>query len=291
MFKIVIKNLRLFGYHGVKEEEKLNGQEFQFNISLFFNRKKFNDTNLNGDRLENTINYSEVISLVKKINNENKFNLLETFSQVLADEILSFSPFVSKVKIKIEKTSPPIKEDLDTVGVEIESDNFISMAYLSIGSNIDDKEENLKKAIKSLRENPDIKVDGISSIYETEPMYEKNQDYFYNIVAGVHLRESLGPFEFLGQLKKIEYIMGRKSSNMKNGPRIIDMDILFYDDLEIASDFLTIPHPKLLERNFVLIPLSEISPGLKIQGQNINDYIKKCNFREKVTRVKDWQKN
>jgi dihydroneopterin aldolase/2-amino-4-hydroxy-6-hydroxymethyldihydropteridine diphosphokinase len=291
MFKIIIKNLRLFGYHGINEKEKINGQEFLFNIVIYLNKSNFNRTDLNSDDIKNTVNYSEVISLVKKINNENKFNLLETFSQVLADTILSNCPAVLKVKVKIEKTSPPIKEKLDSVGVEFESDNFISSAYLSFGSNMGDKEKNLREAVNNLSKNSDIKICAISSIYETEPMYEKKQDYFYNIVLKVVLKETVGPFELLGLLKKIEYIMGRKNFSAKNGPRIIDMDILFYDDLEIASDLLTIPHPKLLERNFVLAPLGEISPGLKIQEQNINDYIKKCNFGEKVTRVKDWQKN
>jgi dihydroneopterin aldolase/2-amino-4-hydroxy-6-hydroxymethyldihydropteridine diphosphokinase len=291
MFKIIIKNLRLFGYHGINEEEKINGQEFLFNIVIYLNNNNFNGTDLSSDDIKNTINYSEIISMVKKINDESKFNLLETFSQVLADKILSYCPAILKVKVKIEKTSPPIKENLDSVGVEFESDNFISSAYLSCGSNIGKKEKNLREAVNNLSKNSDIKICSISSVYETEAMYEKRQDYFYNIVLKIVLKETLGPFELLGLLKKIEYIMGRKSSSAKNGPRIIDIDILFYDDLEIASDFLTIPHPKLLERNFVLIPLSEISPDLKIQEQNINDYIKKCNFQEKVARVKDWQKN
>ncbi|MCL4378036.1 MAG: 2-amino-4-hydroxy-6-hydroxymethyldihydropteridine diphosphokinase [Actinobacteria bacterium] len=300
MIKIIIKNLKLFGYHGINEEEKINGQEFLFNIEICLNNKNFiidrdnddRDTgksktiNLINDNIKNTVNYSEVISLVKKVNYDNRFNLLESFSQVLADKILSSWPAISKIKVKIEKTSPPIKAKLDSVGVAFEADNFTSTAYLSVGSNIGNKEENLNKALKILESNPDLKISSISSIYETEPMYEKNQADFYNIALKVILKKSLGPFELLGFLKKIEFEMGRKSGISKFGPRIIDLDILFFDNLEISSDFLTIPHPELFERNFVLVPLSEIYPDLKIFNKNIKNYIKNKNFSEKIIMIK-----
>ena len=119
-------------------------------------------------------------------------------------------------------------------------------------------------------------------------MYVKNQDYFYNIVLRAEVKKSLSPFELLGFLKKIEYEMGRKKAGRKYGPRIIDIDILYYGNIHIDSDFLTIPHPKLAERNFVLTPLSEISPEFKIGGMNIKKFIKENNFTEKVDLVKNW---
>lgn len=313
MMKIIIKNLKLFGYHGINEEEKINGQEFLFNIEIYLKNENFiidrdgrdwdienlktinsinndsiNDNSIN-DNIENTVNYSEVVSLIKKVNFNNRFNLLETFAQVLADKILSGWPAISKINVKIEKTSPPIKENLDSVGVAFEADNFTSAAYLSAGSNIGNKEENLKRALIILESNPDLKISRISSIYETEPMYEKNQADFYNIALKIILKKSIGPFELLGFLKKIEFEMGRKPGISKFSPRIIDMDILFFDNLEITSDFLTIPHPKLFERNFVLLPLSEISPDLKIHNQNIKNYIKNKNFSEKIIMTKNLQ--
>jgi len=113
MFKILIKNLNLFGYHGVREEEKINGQNFLFNITIYIKKDS-----LASDDIENTVNYSDVIKLVKKINSKKRFNLLETLSQKVAAKILNMSQLIEKVNVKIEKTSPPIDENLQSVGVE-----------------------------------------------------------------------------------------------------------------------------------------------------------------------------
>lgn len=293
MFKIIIKNLNLFGYHGVRECEKKDGQNFCFNIEILLNKNSF----LNGDDLENTINYSEVIRLVKKINSSNKFNLLETFSQTIAEDIMKMSPLVEKVTVKIEKTSPPIKENLESVGVEYvlngkrESKNKFKKVetdvYLSLGSNVGDRENNLRKAVDLISSNPNINVVKVSSIYETEPMYFKDQDYFYNIILQARVCGELTPFEIIGFLKGIEYGFGRRTRN-KCGPRIIDIDLLYYGEMVIESDFLTIPHPRIEERKFVLVPLSEIAPEFTIEEENIKEFIKKKNFIEKVNLVKGW---
>ena len=113
MFRTLIKNLNLFGYHGVREEEKINGQNFLFNITIYI--KKDSPA---GDNIENTVNYSDVIKLVKKINSKERFNLLETLSQKVAAKILNMSQLIEKVNVRIEKTSPPIDENLQSVGVE-----------------------------------------------------------------------------------------------------------------------------------------------------------------------------
>ncbi|MCX6347097.1 MAG: 2-amino-4-hydroxy-6-hydroxymethyldihydropteridine diphosphokinase, partial [Actinobacteria bacterium] len=125
----------------------------------------------------------------------------------------------------------------------------------------------------------------VSSIYETEPMYVKNQDNFYFFFFKAAVKKSLNPFAILGYVKSIEYEMGRENQVIKNGPRIIDIDILSIEDIKINSDILKLPHPGLSERNFVLVPLSEIAPDFKINGVNINEFIKKHKFVEKVSRI------
>ncbi|MEE8324901.1 MAG: dihydroneopterin aldolase, partial [Candidatus Humimicrobiaceae bacterium] len=113
MFKIFVKNLKLYGYHGVRELEKNDGQYFLFSIEVLIE-----DSDYSGrDKLENTLSYSDVIREVKRINKTEKYDLLETFSQVLANRIMELSGLVRKVNIRIEKPSPPIDEKLDTVGV------------------------------------------------------------------------------------------------------------------------------------------------------------------------------
>jgi len=297
MFSIIIKDLNLFGYHGVKESEKKDGQNFRFNIKILLNKDNF----LSEDDLENTLNYSEVIKLIKRINSDNRFNLLETLSQTAAGRIMDMSPMIEKVTVKIEKTSPPIEENLESVGVEyildrksiedrgkgkIESSEID--VYMSLGSNIGNRENNLRKAVNLIGSNPSINIVKVSSIYETEPMYLKDQNSFYNIVLEARTGVEPGPFEMMGFLKGIEYSMGRKRVENKYGPRIIDIDLLYYGEIFIESVFLTIPHPGIEERKFVLVPLSEITPGFTLKGENIEKFIEKSNFTERVDLIKSW---
>lgn len=294
MFKILIKNLNLFGYHGVKEIEKKSGQNFLFNIEISLDEKIV----LKSDDLKDTLNYSEVIKVLKKVNNSKQFNLLETLSMTIADRIMEMSPLVSKISVRIEKTSPPIKENLKSVGVKYvlnRADYKIKKSktagidvYLSLGSNMGGREDNLRKAVDIIKSNPDFDLIRVSSIYETEPMYFKDQDYFYNIVLYCRVDERLGPFEIVGFLKDIEWGLGRRKAKQIYGPRIIDVDLLYYGEVILQSDFLTIPHPKITERKFVLLPLSEIAPDFKIKGENIKEFLKRKKLAEKVTPVKSW---
>ncbi len=300
MFKIFVKNLKLYGYHGVRELEKNDGQYFLFNIEVLIE-----DSDYSGrDKLENTLSYSDVIREVKRINKTEKYDLLETFSQVLANRIMELSGLVRKVNIRIEKPSPPIDEKLDTVGVEYVLDKDGSRpvrtrklkpgniensktgdsntVYLSLGSNMGNRKINLKKALKLLKGNPGIDIENISSLYETEPMYVEDQKSFYNIVVRASIESTMGPFELLGSIKAIEYGLGRRKVGTRYGPRLIDIDILYFGDEIIKSEILEIPHPKIIERKFVLLPLSEIAPDIKVGRSDIKKYIKKTHLPEKV---------
>ena len=135
----------------------------------------------------------------------------------------------------------------------------MSIVYISIGSNIGDREENCRKAIKLLKENG-IALKRESSLYETEPWGVKNQPKFINMAIEVETDKE--PEELLRVLKEIEIEIGRKET-VKWGPRVIDLDILFYDELILKIPGLEIPHPLLHERDFVLKPLSEIAPDKK----------------------------
>jgi len=159
--------------------------------------------------------------------------------------------------------------------------------YMSLGSNIGDRENNLRKAVQMVGSRKGIDVLRVSSIYETEPMYFKEQCYFYNIVLKARVDEKISPFELIEFLKKIESGFGRKKDR-KNGPRIIDIDLLYYGNMSLNSDFLTIPHPGIKERKFVLIPLNEINPGFKINGSSIKSFIEKANLKESVNLIKNW---
>ena len=131
-------------------------------------------------------------------------------------------------------------------------------AYLCLGSNLGDREKNLIRALSLL--STEVNLDKASSIYETEPVGYKEQPFFLNLACQV--TPNLNPWELLHLAKTIENKMGRIPSKQINAPRPIDIDILFYNKQIINSKNLTVPHPRLAKRAFVLIPLSEIAAEL-----------------------------
>jgi len=133
----------------------------------------------------------------------------------------------------------------------------LAIAYLCLGSNMGEREEDLCQALTLLSQK--VNIEEVSSVYETEPVGYKEQPLFLNLVC--RIITSLHPEELLHLAKEIEARMGRVPS-FPNAPRPIDIDILFYDNKIVKTHNLTIPHPRLKERAFVLIPLAEIAPDL-----------------------------
>jgi len=133
----------------------------------------------------------------------------------------------------------------------------LAIAYIGIGSNLGDKVKNCQTAVRYLGATPGIEVAEISSLYCTEPVGYEDQDWFINCV--VEVNTSLTPREIFLRCKEIERTMGR-THLVKWGPRVIDLDLLFYNDLVMKESDLEIPHPRLHERGFVLLPLTEVRP-------------------------------
>jgi 2-amino-4-hydroxy-6-hydroxymethyldihydropteridine diphosphokinase len=133
----------------------------------------------------------------------------------------------------------------------------LAIAYLCLGSNLGDREENLRQALALL--SPKADVEKLSAIYETEPVGYKEQPLFLNLVC--RIATDLRPAELLDFVKDIETEMGRMAS-FTNAPRVMDIDIRLYNDTIMQTPNLAIPHPRLKNRAFVLIPLTEIAPDL-----------------------------
>ncbi len=131
----------------------------------------------------------------------------------------------------------------------------MEVAFLGIGSNLGDRSKNMTSAIEYLKDTPLTTVEKVSSIYETDPVGEVNQGKFLNGV--IKIRTGLSPRALLTRLKDIEKELGRVETK-RFGPRTIDLDILIYGDLEIDGEDLTIPHPRMEEREFVMQGLNEI---------------------------------
>lgn len=134
----------------------------------------------------------------------------------------------------------------------------MSKVFLAIGSNLGDREANCREALESLEAVKELKVRTTSSIYETDPVGGPPQGKYLNAV--LELETQLEPQNLLDILKGIELDMGRESLPRKDFPRVIDLDILTYGDLVIDSENLTVPHPRMHERSFVLKGFSEIAP-------------------------------
>ncbi len=132
------------------------------------------------------------------------------------------------------------------------------IAYIGIGSNLGDREENVRRAVELLGQRAGL-ITASSSLFETEPWGVADQPRFINAACG--LETSLSPHELLVALRAIELEMGRdRCTEQRWGPRVIDLDILLYGDLVLDTPELTIPHPRMHERIFVLAPMAEIAP-------------------------------
>jgi 2-amino-4-hydroxy-6-hydroxymethyldihydropteridine diphosphokinase len=133
----------------------------------------------------------------------------------------------------------------------------LATVYLGLGSNLGGRKQNLSQALELLSTH--VMIDKESSVYETEPVGYKEQPLFLNAVC--RISTEFKPGQLLRLTKKIEAKLGR-TPGFPNAPRTIDIDILFYDDEVLVSKELTVPHPRLVERAFVLVPLAEIAPDL-----------------------------
>jgi len=135
-----------------------------------------------------------------------------------------------------------------------------NVAYISVGSNIGRKLKNCRQGIAELTRRPDFTLTGQSLFYRTEPTDFEDQDWFVNAVFTI--RTSVTPNALLLQLQEIQQATGRKESSVRFGPRVLDLDILLFDDLVVSSRNLIIPHPRMHKRRFVLRPICDINPYL-----------------------------
>ncbi len=136
--------------------------------------------------------------------------------------------------------------------------------YVALGSNLGDPAQQLRDAVAALKKLPNTSVVRCSPLYETEPMGPQDQPNFVNAVC--ELDTSLAPHDLLLQLQAIEVEQGRKPQNLRWGARLIDLDILTFGEQQIDSIDLTIPHPGIADRSFVLYPLADLAPELQIPG-------------------------
>lgn len=253
MEQILVQGLQVFGYHGVYEQEKEEGQTFLVNCVM--------DTSfasaIHSDDVGETVDYGTVCLFIKKYFEEKAYDLLEKVADELATSIMYAFPGIEKIQIQITKPNAPIPMEFESVGVRVEK-KWHKVA-LAIGSNMGDKEKYLTDAMETLIANPDIRNVIVSDYIETEPYGYVEQDKFLN--GAVTLETLLSAEDLLIFLHEIEAKAERKRE-IHWGPRTLDLDILLYDDVCMHTKELTIPHIDMCNRMFVLEPLMQIAPGL-----------------------------
>jgi 2-amino-4-hydroxy-6-hydroxymethyldihydropteridine diphosphokinase len=160
----------------------------------------------------------------------------------------------------------------------------LTPGYLGLGSNVGNRRANLEAAVRELPAHG-VAVLASSSVYETEPVgLVLDQREFYN--ACVRVETERGPQELLAACKEVERALGREPGGVRHGPRPIDVDVLLLDDVRFESDRLTLPHPEVLSRRFVLVPLLELDPSLTLpDGARLADALAALGPGQEVRRV------
>lgn len=251
MDQLIIKDLELFAYHGVYQEEKTMGQKFIVEAYISLDLSKAGES----DRLEYALNYAKLCHELQEEFLRTKHDLIERAATVLCEYILFHYPQVEEVDLILKKPWAPIHLPIDYPAIRMK--RSWHYAYIAFGSNLGDRQAILEDAFSIINRSDHSKILKTSSIIETEPVGYTEQGSFLNGVF--YLKTLLSPLALIRYLMSVEKELKRERI-IKWGPRTLDLDILYYDDIISSIEEIVIPHPRMHERLFVLEPLNEIAP-------------------------------
>lgn len=267
MDKICIDDLKIFARHGVFEHENINGQNFYVSAVMYV------DTERAGihDSLEDSVDYGSVSLLIRKVMTGNTYKLIETAAQAVATAVLSNFSLVEKIEVEIRKPEAPVPMEFRSVSVRIE--RSWHTAVIAFGSNIGDSRGYITGAINALENSPYIKNLLPSQLMVTKPYGYTDQSDFLNGAA--ICKTILSPHGLLDLLHDIENEAGRKRE-IHWGPRTLDLDIIFYDDITMNDPDLIIPHADMHNRSFVLAPIAQIAPDYRhpVFGKTVRELLR-----------------
>jgi len=256
--RILIDDIRVLTVIGALPHERESAQPVRIDLALSVD---LHDAG-RSDELADTVHYGLVCERVADMVRESKDVLLERLAGKVADVVLEFD-LVEQVEVTLTKLRPPIPEAVGTTAVRIVRSRAEAAApplvshraIVALGSNLGDREGYLRSAVAELGN-----VVATSQVFETEPIGGPGgQGAYLNMV--VEVETTLDPFAFLRRCQRIEANALRQRI-VHWGPRTLDVDLLFYDDMTIDSADLKVPHPHIFERRFVLAPLGEVAPEL-----------------------------
>ncbi|MCM1263740.1 MAG: 2-amino-4-hydroxy-6-hydroxymethyldihydropteridine diphosphokinase [Butyrivibrio sp.] len=257
MDEIIIEDLRVYAHHGVYKEENEKGQNFYINAVLYTDTAAAGK----GDNLALTTDYGKVCHFIHKLISESVYSLIETVAEKTAEAVLLEFPLLQGITLEIRKPEAPIGLEFQSVSVKIT--RVWHMACVALGSNIGDKEKYIDEAVGALANDVKCRLVKKSDYVKSTPYGGVEQDDFLN--GAVMIKTLYTPHELLKRLNEIEQAAGRRR-DIHWGPRTLDLDIIFYDDLVMDTDDLTIPHKDMQNRDFVLGPLVQIAPYVKHQA-------------------------
>lgn len=267
MDQIKIDNLEIYAYHGVFQEEKEKGQPFYINLTMNTDLRAAGRT----DDLTKSTHYGEVALLLKKKMTETSYDLIERAAEVCAEAVLLRFPLIRSLTLELRKPEAPIPMTFESVSVVIH--RGWKKAYVALGSNMGDSKAHLDGAIEELKADEKIRVLKVADYIVTKPYGGVEQSDFLN--SAVEIETLYTPEELLDKLHEIEAAHDRERL-VHWGPRTLDLDILFYEDLVMDTVDLTIPHKDLHNRDFVLKPMAQIAPYWKhpIMGETMEKLLK-----------------
>jgi len=251
MDKMYIKDLEIFANHGYFQEEKKLGQKFILSFELDLDLSRAGEE----DNLDKTVHYGILCDEIEKEFTRMSHDLIEKAAEEIVNFILLKYEAINKVKLKLKKPWAPVRKHLNYVAIEIERQWH--KAYIAVGSNLGDKEKNIKDALEIINNSKHTKINKIANYYNTEPVGYTDQDEFLN--TAIEVKTLLTPQNLMKFLLDVEKSLKRERI-IKYGPRTLDLDVIFYDDLINSDEEIIIPHPRMEERLFVLNPLCDIAP-------------------------------
>ncbi len=293
--QIWVQGIRVTGYHGVYEPEKQTGQLFLADVVAHVSTASA----ASRDDLRRTVNYSDIADRTAEILGGDSSDLLETVAERIARAILAMEG-VQCVDVTVHKPQAPLHVEFRDVMVRIRRDlrsgalwadkrigssagrsrDLLTgrrpandaadeqplqpvVAFLALGGNIGDVDAAFREALWELHRIPGIAVQRASSLFRTAPVGGPPQDDYLNVV--IEIETALAPRELLAACQGVEVLHGRERL-VENGPRTLDVDILWYNGQTLDEDDIQVPHPRAAQRGFVLQPWATLAPEVEIPG-------------------------
>lgn len=251
MDKIYIKDLEIFANHGYFQEEKNLGQKFVLTLEVELDLTKASSE----DSLNDTVHYGILCEEIEKEFTKTSYDLIETAAEKLINFIMEKHSSIKKVSLELKKPWAPIKNIVDYVAIKME--RSWHEAIIAVGANMGDKKKNIMDAFDIINSSKHTKILETANFYETEPFGYENQDMFLN--TAIKVKTMLLPKQLMEFLLQVEKDLKRERI-IKWGPRTLDLDVIFYDDIVSYEKEIIIPHPRMEERMFVLEPICDLVP-------------------------------